>query len=432
MIEIFAIFLTLLSLTLFFNFPLNYFLLNNISKIRFTHNESFLINIVLNANILLLLSFFQINLNQVFFVFIFGSIFFFIKFFKEYLELINRNIFTILSFIIIFYSISIVLLKKAFLEWDGLAHWLFKSTVYFQGGTYEDLVGLPFDYYPHLGTYIWAFFWKNSLLQVEYYGRLFYVFIFIIAIFTLRHKLTKKFSEFNKDVIIFILILLSSNIFLFGGYQEYFLFVIFFTFSHFFLKFFYVKKVDFYFFPEIFLILTSLCIMWIKQEGFFYYIILNFIFLIHSQISYKKKLIYLFIVATLIILFYTIKNHYFGVLRFNESLINEETYRNIEIQYLFEKILIITKYFLISFFKYPIWIVILISFFILSNKYLLFNKTKFVFTYIMLIFIFIFAIFLNTPDDIAWLAPLTLNRIVFATSGFLIFLIIDLLNKNAK
>jgi len=50
----------------------------------------------------------------------------------------------------------------------------------------------------------------------------------------------------------------------------------------------------------------------------------------------------------------------------------------------------------------------------------------------MLIFIFIFAIFLNTPDDIAWLAPLTLNRIVFATSGFLIFLIIDLLNKNAK
>ena len=432
MIEIFAIFLTLLSLTLFFNFPLNYFLLNNISKIRFTHNESFLINIVLNANILLLLSFFQINLNQVFFVFIFGSIFFFIKFFKEYLELINRNIFTILSFIIIFYSISIVLLKKAFLEWDGLAHWLFKSTVYFQGGTYEDLVGLPFDYYPHLGTYIWAFFWKNSLLQIEYYGRLFYVFIFIISIFTLRHKLTKKFSEFNKDVIIFILILLSSNIFLFGGYQEYFLFVIFFTFSHFFLKFLYVKKVDFYFFPEIFLILTSLCIMWIKQEGFFYYIILNFIFLIHSQISYKKKLIYLFIVTTLIIIFYTIKNYYFGDLRFNESFINEETFKNLEIQYLFEKILIITKYFLISFFKYPIWIVILISFFILSNKYSLFNKTKFVFTYIMLIFIFIFAIFLNTPDDIAWLAPLTLNRIVFATSGFLIFLIIDLLNKNAK
>ena len=432
MIEIFAIFLTLLSLTLFFNFPLNYFLLNNISKIRFTHNESFLINIVLNANILLLLSFFQINLNQVFFVFIFGSIFFFIKFFKEYLELINRNIFTILSFIIIFYSISIVLLKKAFLEWDGLAHWFFKSSVYFQGGTYEDLVGLPFDYYPHLGTYIWAFFWKNSLLQIEYYGRLFYVFIFIIAIFTLRHKLTKKFSEFNKDVIIFILILLSSNIFLFGGYQEYFLFFIFFTFSHFFLKFFYVKKVDFYFFPEIFLILTSFCIMWIKQEGFFYYIILNFIFLIHSQISYKKKLIYLFIVTTLIILFYTIKNHYFGDLRFNESFINEETYKNLEIQYLFEKILIITKYFLISFFKYPIWIVILISFFILSNKYSLFDKTKFVFMYMMLTFSFIFAIFLNTPDDIAWLTPLTLNRIVFATSGFLIFLIIDLLNKNEK
>ena len=432
MIEISAIFITLLSLVLFFNFPLNYFLIKDIGKIKFSYSESFLINIVLNSNILLFLSFFKISLNQIFFIFILGSIFFIIRFFKKYVELIKKNVFIIFSFVIIFYSISIVLLKKAFLEWDGLAHWLYKATVYYQGGTYEDLVGLPFDYYPHLGTYIWAFFWKNSLLQIEYYGRLFYVFIFIVAIFVLRDKLINKFSNFHKDVIIFILILLSSNIFLFGGYQEYFLFFIFFTFSHFFLKFFYTKKVDIHFIPETFLILTSFCMMWIKQEGFFYYMILNFIFLIHSKISYKKKFIYFLITTSLIILFYTLKNHYFGILRFNENIINEETFKNLEIKYLFEKILIIIKYFIISFFKYPIWIMIFLSLFILSYKYSLFHSRRFVFTYITIVFSFIFAIFLNTPDDIAWLAPLTLNRIVFATAGFLIFLNIDLLNKIQK
>lgn len=50
----------------------------------------------------------------------------------------------------------------------------------------------------------------------------------------------------------------------------------------------------------------------------------------------------------------------------------------------------------------------------------------------MVIFSFIFVIFLNTPDDIVWFAPLTLNRIVFATPGFLVFLNIHNLNNTQK
>mgnify|MGYP005995976517 FL=1 len=277
---------------MFFNFPANYFLVNRISKLKFTFNESILINIILNSNILLFFSFFSINSTYIFFIFVVASFFLILKFHKGYISLIKKNLFFSTSFLIIFYSMSILLIKSAYLEWDGLAHWLHKATVYFQGGSYKDLSGLPFDYYPHLGTYIWAFFWKNSLMQIEYSGRLFYVFIFLISIFALKNKLTNKYSEFEKVVIIFILIFLSTNFFLFGGYQEYFLFFVFFTFSHFFIKFFLNRNINLYFIPEIFMILVTFSIMWIKQEGFFYYLILNFIFIIHSRINIKSKILY--------------------------------------------------------------------------------------------------------------------------------------------
>ena len=169
--------------------------------------------------------------------------------------------------------------------------------------------------------------------------------------------------------------------------------------------------------------------MWIKQEGFFYYIILNLIFVIHSKISIQKKIFYLFIATFLIFLFYSLKSYYFGILQFNDSIINNETFKNLDIMYSLGKIIIISKYFLISFFKYPIWLMILLSIVLLQWKYSILKKKKFITSYLVLIFCFIFAIFLNTTDDVAWLAPLTLNRILFATAGYLVFLNIDLLNK---
>ena len=429
MIEIFSIFTSLFSLFLFFNFPVNFFLINKVNKLQLTFNESLLINIIFNSNILLLFSFFSIHLTYIFFVFVISSLFLTLRFYKEYIILVKNNFYLIISFLVIFYSMSILLVKNAYLEWDALAHWIHKATVYFQGGAYKNLSGLPFDYYPHLGSYIWAFFWKNSLLQIEYSGRLFYIFIFLVSIFALKNKLTKKYSEFEKIIIIFIIIFLSTNFFLFGGYQEYFLFFVFFTFSHFFIKFFYSNKINLYFIPEIFMILITFCIMWIKQEGFFYYLILNLIFIVHSNISIKRKILYFSFVLLLVYLFYTLKTHYFGLMRFNDSIINNETFKNLDIFYMLSKVVVVSKYFLISFFKYPIWLMVLLSIFILHWKFSILREKKFITTYLILIFGFIFSIFLNTTDNVEWLAPLTLNRIVFATVGFLIFLNIDLLNK---
>ena len=267
-------------------------------------------------------------------------------------------------------------------------------------------------------------------MQIEYFGRLFFIFIFLVSIFTLNSKISNKYSSFEKILIIFILLFLSTNLFLFGGYQEYFIFFIFFCFSNFFIKYFlFRKKIKISFYPELLLISITNIMLWVKQEGFFYYIILNIIFLVHAKRNVLNKILYLILVIFLIAAFLYIKNMYFGSLKFNADIINEETFKNFEINYFFSKVLIITKYFIITFFKYPIWILIFLSIIILHKNYHYFYRKKFILTYLISIFCFIYAIFLNEPTNLSYLVPLTLNRILFATSGFLIFINIELFNQ---
>mgnify|MGYP005991084609 FL=1 len=430
MIEILSIFLTLFSLFLFSNFPLNFFLTKKkFSSLEISFNESLIINIIINCNVLLFFSFISVKLEQIFLFFSLFAIILIILFYKEYFLLFKKNLLANLAFITLFYALSIFIIKNAYLEWDGLAHWIFKSSVYFQGGGYKDLVGLPMDYYPHLGSYIWAYFWKNSLLQIEYSGRLFFIFIFMMSIFTIGNQLNKNFSKFDKIVLVSILIYLTTNTFLFGGYQEYFIFFIFFCFLYFFKKFFIEKQNTSNIYLEFLLILTSNCILWIKQEGFFYFFLINLVFLVHSKISNTNKIRYILIIISLVLIFYLIRYNFFGFFKFNEDVVNNETLKNLNLIYLGSKVFIISKYFIITFFKYPIWILIIFCFIYLKFKTSFFEYNKFVISYLVITFTFIYLIFLNTTMDINWLIPLTLNRVLFATSGFVIFLCIELLNR---
>ena len=68
MIEIISIIITLTFLFVFSNFPLNYFYLEKNSIIKYSFNDILLINIIINCNLLLILSFFSINLNLIFFI----------------------------------------------------------------------------------------------------------------------------------------------------------------------------------------------------------------------------------------------------------------------------------------------------------------------------------------------------------------------------
>lgn len=434
MIEILSIVLLIFSLIIFFNFPFNFYQFErSYSNFKLGYADSLLINIITVINFFLIFSFFKINLNYLFFFILFISICLIIINYKNFLNLFKKNTYISLVFFIIIYSMSTVIAKTGFLEWDGLGHWLFKAQVYFQGGEYKDLKNVPLNHYPHLGAYIWAFFWKNSYLQHEYFGRIFFIFIFVTSIFSLLSKLSNKFSIIEKLLIVFCLCFLSTNFYLFGGYQEYLIFFSFLCYSQFMIFF---SKNEYLFkksyIPELIIAAILNILLWAKQEGFFYFVILNFVFLLHAKRNLNQKFLFFIISFLFLFFFATIKIYYFGNISFNEKIINNEIVNNLNLFYLFNKIILIIKYFFITFIKYPIWIVIILSFFVLKYKSNFLNFNNFFYTFLFLSFFLVFAIFLHTTMDLKFLVPITLNRIVFAISGFFIILVIVALNNLKK
>jgi len=176
------------------------------------------------------------------------------------------------------------------------------------------------------------------------------------------------------------------------------------------------------------LLLTANSLLWVKQEGFFYFLFLNLIFFFHYKNNFSHGFYFTLISSLFLFFFIFVKIYYFESLRFGGG-INSNFVDNLNPIILFQRISLIIKYIMISFIKYPIWIIIIFSSIILFFKYNFFDKFYFLYTFIFLTFTFIFLIFIYTPDDLNWLLPLTLSRLVFPISGFYIFLIIILLNK---
>ena len=429
MIEILSIFLSLFTFILISIFPINYF---NHKKIFAVYKINFFdilsINLILFLNLLLIFSFFSLDLRVIFLLYILICILFFLFNFNKYILFFKKNKIIFFLFFLIVFCLSLTIAQISILTWDGAAHWLFKAQNFYQGSEYKNLVNLPMNHYPHLGSYVWAFFWKNSFLKLEYFGRFFFIFIFIVSIFSLGQQLNKNFSTLEKLFITFAITVFSTNIFLFGGYQEYLIFFILFVFSR--LFFLLLKNSQFSnLLTILLLLLTTNLLLWVKQEGFFYYIFLNLIFIFHLKNKFYYRFYYIIISVSFLLIFISIKIHFFGSFRFNENVIHPNLFDNYNIIILFNKILMIAKYILISFFKYPIWLIIIFSSIILFFKYNFFSKFYFLYTFAFLSFLLIFLIYIQTKEDISWLLPLTLNRLIFPISGFYAFLIVQLLNK---
>jgi hypothetical protein len=430
MIELFFIFLSTFIYFIIFSYPINIFNSSGIIKInKLTVFDCILLNILIHLNFFLFFSFFKLNLHYIFLVDLVLAFFFIIYYLKSYYYFLKKKIKNLIFFFIILFSLSVVIAHNPILTWDGVAHWYLKARNFYQDGSYKDLYALPYNYYPHLGPYVWSYFWKNSFLDLEYFGRFFFVFIFVVSIFSACDQLNSKFSNLQKNILTFVLVYLTTDIFLLGGYQEYLLFFIFYTFVRFY------KLSSFLIDNErnVFLflmLLTSNLILWTKQEGFFYYFILNFILFFHYKNNIFKNKIYIFLFFFLLGIFICIKIQFLGSLKFNESIVNDKLINNLDIIILFSKILLISKYILISFFKYPIWIAIIISSVILFYKSKFFSINKFLISFFILSISLIFAIYLQTTMDLIWILPLTLSRLIFPLSGFFIFIIIEMLNKK--
>ena len=133
-----------------------------------------------------------------------------------------------------------------------------------------------------------------------------------------------------------------------------------------------------------------------------------------------------------IFLFLLIKIYFFDSFQFHENILKPSIFENLKPSVLLLKFLLISKYIFISFFKYPIWLAIFFCAFFLfqKNKHYLRQTHLFIITFLFLEFALLYAIFLFQDADLKFLLPLTLSRVLFPISGFLIFLINDFFNKS--
>jgi hypothetical protein len=430
MIELSQILLSVFIFLLIFSYPINYFNYEQIFiKIKLNFFDTILINISLHLFLLLFISFFSINIYFIFLCNVFLSAIFFLFYFKKYLHFFKKNYKLLLFFLVLCFSLFTKIAYNPLLAWDGIAHWFFKALNFYQEQTFGNLKSVPFNYYPHLGGFVWSYFWKGSLLQLEYFGRFFYIFLFLCSIFSLFDLLNKKFSINEKIILILIFSYFSLDLMLFAGYQEYLIFVFFYFSSRLFILMQNsINNFDKNLLSIIYLFTTYL-LLWSKQEGFFYYIILFIIYIIHSNQRFNFKIFYTILFFILLSIYILIKLNYLDSFRFNEQILHKELLSNLNLNILINKIFLISKYLFISFFKYPIWVIIFFTSFFLIKKTNFFYKNKFFITYFFLIFLVFFAIYLQTKTDITYLLPLTLSRLVFQSSGFMLIIIVEFFNK---
>ncbi len=166
MTEILAIFTQLLLFIFLSYFPVNKFTTPEIYRsLENSHYNCFAMNIIFLFFIFLLASFSIVKLSSILYVLLVLYIFLFYLNYKNiYYELISKVNFSLKIFFLIinlffFFNTS----YNLELGWDALNIWIFKVNNFYNGNNYFFLFSEDFTHknYPHLGSYAWAFFWKN-------------------------------------------------------------------------------------------------------------------------------------------------------------------------------------------------------------------------------------------------------------------------------
>ena len=215
---IFIFFIFCLSVTV----PINIFNSNfSIDKKNFKLDiASF--NLLINCNILLLLSIIPIALSSYNFLYLMtcSFIFIYIYFIKNHqLKDFKKNLVLISFFFIIFLIIAISVASELKLGWDAKYFYYIKALFFAEDQILYDIKRFVFGtWHPHLGSYYWAFYWSLMPLKLEYFGRLFYVFILIFSLFYVCHDSSK--NNFRNNTIFSLLILIFYNYEIFSGLQE--------------------------------------------------------------------------------------------------------------------------------------------------------------------------------------------------------------------
>ena len=402
---------------LFFLFQLFLFIPLNVFKKKNYQSKTSAFNLILNLNILLLLSLMPLSINKYSNIII---IVYFLMFLKQYvlskliynIKIVSINFFI---FFIIFFTISVNIASYLDLGWDAKFFYYIKALFFIEKQTLLDLKNFQYnDWHPHFGSFIWALFWDLSFLKIEYFGRLFYVFIFIFSFLYVSDNLSKNR---NINLIIFLLITLFIYSYdKFSGLQE----IIIFTLLIFASKFLHKIEEDKDNINIIFILLICNLLIWIKSEGFVYSLILI------TLLNFNKfiKISYKYLINAFILVFFLIKLIFYE--SFNLQINAQPYYLDYILKLSPELIFYKLKFILIYFIYYSLnnlyftsgILIIAINNIILKKKN---NYIKLMNVCLLLNFGFIFLAYLFRDMEIEYSIRTTMNRIIFMSSGLYLY-----------
>jgi|694.fasta_scaffold56770_5 hypothetical protein len=427
--EIFFTFYQLFFIFILFLFPFHFIK----EKFRFLKIYNFFdlicLNIIIQFTLYLILSFFIPNISLLInLIGIFSLILFSVNFSK--IKLLIKNNYLLLLLIIVF---LILVLCNFFyiasyfrLQWDGVAHWFWKVQSFHQGENLGNFQNLPHPAYPHLGTFLWANFWNVSFVDYEYFGRFYYAYIYLAAVFSILYPIKSKYLI----IIISLVSFLIFDGFLLGGYQEFLIFF-FITFSA---RLFYLLKYHNYLINNFlfFFILTLNLLIWSKQEGILYACILSFVYLICFKTHLIKKITLLSFLLIFIALYF-----YLNIIIKNSGFFHEPVTNNFErlrdFNLFIDSFIYISLHLIKSLISRPI--IILSLFFLCYYKFLR-KESFFKLDFYTLFFIFniflIYGIFFHTRYALTSMVPQVLGRLLLQTSGFYLISFVFLFNYFSK
>ena len=432
MIESFQIIIAFFCFAILTIVPFNIFNSKKIFHTNYNILDLASFNLITNCTVLLFFSILPITLKDynLFFYIVLVTIFFYsyvLKFkninnFKDYyLQLI--------LFFLVFFIVSIDVASKLYLGWDAKYFYYIKALFFVEGQNFYDLNKFENFYHPHLGSFLWAFYWELLPNKLEYMGRLFYVFIACFSIFYVCHK-DLKYSLMS-NIIFVSLMFLFYKYERFSGLQEILIFSFLVITSKFYAKILNINNKYFI----IFSILLCNLILWSKAEGIIYAIIMIMLLNLNNKIFFKEKIyinlsfLFIFFLKYLI---YEISNNVMLEKTGHPYSINY--FLDLNYQFIIYKLKFVMPYLVYYilnniFFISGILILLILNFQKKKDAYI-----KIINFYFILNIIFIISAYLFRNMEIEYSIRTTMERIIFTSSGFYVFLIINYfksLNTNS-
>jgi hypothetical protein len=426
MIEISNIIIALLLFLIIIFVPINIFDSKNKIFINCSSLDIASFNLIINCTILLifsLLPFALENYNHIYYA-ILALVFIYSYFLKvKNYKIFKKIILNFLIFSIIFLIISIDVAAKLKLGWDAQFFYYIKALFFVEGQTFYDLNNFKYGFHPHLGTYFWSFYWKFININLEYTGRLFYVFI---SCFSFFYICKNNFETNNFKIVTFLLLVLFFYEYeRFSGLQEILIFSFIVLLSKYLMKILETRNILF----SIFFAMTCNLILWIKAEGIVYLSIMFIIFNLSSKIRAKEKIyISLFLVFMIFFKYVIYEISQNDMLDKSGHPYDFSYFEILNLNFILYKLKLIIPYLIYytlnnMFLIFGIIILIYNKCYNLNTEY---NNS--VLMYFLLTTCFIFSAYLFRNMEIEYSIKTTMERITFTVSGFYLMILVNFLN----